>query len=66
MIRRRCGVCSIKRNNHFPCRCGGYFCASHRYIEEHKCTKTQEYQEEQEKYLEKQLVKIESTKVCKI
>ncbi|XP_062513807.1 AN1-type zinc finger protein 4-like [Corticium candelabrum] len=38
--RTRCSVCQKKTGlaTSFECRCGGLFCATHRYAEEHKCT----------------------------
>lgn len=37
--RTRCSVCRKKTGlaTSFTCRCGGMFCATHRYAEEHKC-----------------------------
>jgi predicted nucleic acid binding AN1-type Zn finger protein len=37
--RCQCNDCRMKLNlTTYPCRCGKYFCSSHRYSEDHNCT----------------------------
>ena len=37
--KHRCACCNKKLNlTAFPCRCGGYYCTTHRPDVEHKCT----------------------------
>ena len=37
--KNRCHTCKVKIGVvGFPCRCGGSFCATHRYANEHNCS----------------------------
>ena len=37
--KNRCDTCKVKVGVlGFPCRCGGNFCSTHRYANEHHCT----------------------------
>lgn len=61
----RCHCCNKKVNLiGFSCRCGGNFCAEHRFSDSHNCTF--DYQEENRRKLSEQLVKIEGKKLDKL
>jgi hypothetical protein len=48
----------------FACKCSGWYCSSHRHSESHSCTF--DYKKSTRDILEKQLNKVESSKVDKI
>lgn len=64
--RMRCGLCNKRLNitNMYDCRCGGIFCAQHRYSEVHHCN--YDYKTEGRKILEQQNPVIVADKLNKL
>jgi len=63
--KNRCTCCNKKLGLVlFTCRCGDNFCAEHRMSENHNCT--YDYQNENKKRLELQLIKVAGEKISKI
>lgn len=48
----------------FPCRCGGLFCSTHRYANEHNCTF--DYKELGAEEIRKNNPQVIGEKICKI
>lgn len=50
---KRCGKCNKKLSivNEYQCRCGKYFCSTHRHAEDHDCT--YDYKAEGRRLIEK-------------
>lgn len=63
--KNKCPCCNKKLGLvFFTCKCGDNFCAEHRMSENHNCT--YDYQNENKKRLESQLVKVVGEKISKI
>lgn len=61
----KCNKCNKKLGLiPFNCKCGKFFCSSHRYSFSHDCTFND--RENNQKILEKTLIKVTSDKVIKI
>jgi AN1-type zinc finger protein 5/6 len=63
--KNRCGSCSKKLGLiPFTCKCGGDFCAEHRYGEKHNCS--YDYTSENKRKLSTELVKVVGEKIERI
>jgi len=63
--RNRCGVCRKKIGlTGFECRCGGMFCAIHRYSDQHPCE--HDFKTEERAKLKKDNPVVEDAKIDKI
>ena len=63
--KNRCSVCKVKVGViGFPCRCGGTFCAVHRYANEHACSF--DYREHGQEEIRKNNPQIVGEKIQKI
>lgn len=61
----RCKTCNKKVGlTGFKCRCGGIYCAIHRYEKEHACS--YDYAGESNKQLETNLIKVDNRRIIAI
>jgi predicted nucleic acid binding AN1-type Zn finger protein len=67
MDKQRCSFCNKKlKVISYSCKCGGSFCAKHRYTHTHNCTSLNKKQEQYKKILENNNPVVNHSKVIKI
>ena len=65
--KNRCTECKKKTGIlGFGCRCGGNFCAGHRFTDQHNCPCVEEIKKESLENLAKQNIKVVADKITRI